>query len=323
MSEKPASWIQDALSHGTSLGDKSNVSFKQKPMALRVLHELGNNISICKPDGPVLMRFSFGGDIHFPYWAPVCTPSGAQISIFSPHDHIWHRGLWMAWKYVNGVNFWEGPFSGEPSHGSQRVESVDQLVLLGNNVRGSVHISWTSADRTVQMIEARTFGFTLPSPDSRYYYIDIESQFISNKEDAVISSVDIRQFDWGGYGGLGFRASRDLCGFSDRLIVSSEGTISHEVHGARGDWAAYCGLRDGSFERSWAGFALIDHRNNPVHPVPFHASTEGICYVGTAPTRYGSLTISRNSPCVFKNRFVCFDGETDPTLIQRLFEEFV
>lgn len=323
MSDMPASWIQSALSHGSSLGDKSKVSFTRKPTALRVTHELDSNISIWKPDGTILVRFMFGGDIHFPYWMPVCTPSGALISICSPHDHIWHRGLWMAWKYVNGINFWEGPFSEEPSYGAQRLQSIERLELRENYLHVLARISWVSADQSIPMAEERTFNFTFPSPDSHYYYIDIESKFSANEKDAVVRSVDIKQFDWGGYGGLGFRASRDLCGFSDRLIVSLNGNISHEVHGARGDWAAYCGLLDGAVERSWAGFALINHRNNPVHPVPFHASAEGICYIGTAPSRYESLTIHRGSPCVLKNRFVCFDGETDQPLIQKLFEEFV
>jgi len=68
---------------------------------------------------------------------------------------------------------------------------------------------------------------------------------------------------------------------------------------------------------------MIDHRDNPVHPVPFHASAETICYVGTAPVRYQSYAIHPDRPCVFRNRFVCFDGETDTDLIQKLFEDFV
>ena len=120
----------------------------------------------------------------------------------------------------------------------------------------------------------------------------------------------------------GFRSSRDISGIPERLIRSKDGIISNEVHGLEGDWAAYCGLRDGCFGEKWAGFAIIDHRDNPVHPVPFHASADAICYIGTAPTRFREFTIRRNAAATFRNRFVCFDGETDPALLQTLYNTF-
>jgi hypothetical protein len=286
------------------------------------VHDVDESVSILKADGTLLVRFEYGGDIHFPYWAPVCTPSGAQISILSPHDHIWHRGLWLVWKYVNGINFWEGPFSDDPRHGAQLVQGIDDIRVGEHSVAVSLRVAWTADDGSIPLTERRRFVLTCASADASWYTIDVSSEFTANGQDALISSVDIRKFDWGGYGGIGFRSSRDICGFPDRLIVSTNGAVSHEVHGTRGDWAAYCGLRDGAFSRTWAGFALIDHRDNPVHPVPFHASAETICYVGTAPVRYESFTIPRGTPRMFRNRFVCFDGETDEALIQRLFEEF-
>ncbi|HVP18761.1 MAG TPA: PmoA family protein [Spirochaetia bacterium] len=321
MSEKP-NWITSAIAHGSGLREHANVSFEKGRRILRAIHEVGEHVSICTEDGSLLVRFSYGGDIHYPYWAPVCTPSGASISIFSPHDHIWHRGLWMVWKYVNGVNFWEGPFSGEPVHGAQVVPEIDSIRVGKNSVSVSLRVEWKTSDGRSPLSEKRSFVLTWPSAEAPYYYMDVTSELAANGEEAVISAVDIKQFDWGGYGGIGFRASRDIASFPDRLIISSGGKVSHEVHGMRGDWAAYCGLRDGSLGSTWAGFALIDARNNPVHPVPFHASAEGICYIGTAPARYGSFTIAAGSPRVFRNRFVCFDGETDPALMQKLFEEF-
>jgi hypothetical protein len=104
VSDKSGNWIKSAIAHGSGLRDRSSVSFDHQRKMLRAIHEVGENISICREDGTLLVRFAYGGDIHYPYWAPVCTPSGAKVSIFSPHDHIWHRGLWMVWKYVNGIN---------------------------------------------------------------------------------------------------------------------------------------------------------------------------------------------------------------------------
>jgi hypothetical protein len=95
MSEKPTSWIQQALSHGSSLGDRSNVSF----------------------------------------------------------------------------NFWEGPFSGEPAHESQRVESIDQLKLLQNSVEAPFYTSRAASDQDVQIVEKCVFK-------NRFVCFDIDPKVI-------------------------------------------------------------------------------------------------------------------------------------------------
>ena len=183
-------------------------------------------------------------------------------------------------------------------------------------------IKWLDNDEDCVLLEKRSFTLTYPAAGLNYYYIDVESEFVAENGDAVISTVDINQFEWGGYGGIGFRASRDLAGIPERLILSRDGVISNDVHGREGDWAAYCGLRDGCFGEKWAGFAVIDHRRNPIHPVPFHASTNAICYIGTAPARFREFTIKQNAVATFRNRFVFFDGETDTSLIQDLYNTF-
>ena len=113
-------WISQAIQHGRSLTKGASVSFEIEKRTIKVVHEIGDHIAVHRADGILLATFVYAGHIHYPYWEPVCTPDGATISISSPNDHNWHRGLWMTWKYINGVNFWEGPFSGERSY-AQRV----------------------------------------------------------------------------------------------------------------------------------------------------------------------------------------------------------
>ena len=40
-----------------------------------------------------------------PFFHPLSTPAGHCLSIFEPHDHPWHRGLWFTIKLINGENF--------------------------------------------------------------------------------------------------------------------------------------------------------------------------------------------------------------------------
>lgn len=70
----------------------------------------------------VLWEFSAATDkpcIH-----PLALPDGTVLTAAREQDHPWHRGLWFAWKYLNGVNFWETDASGE-SEGEQRVRGKE------------------------------------------------------------------------------------------------------------------------------------------------------------------------------------------------------
>src|SRR5690606_23188877 len=44
---------------------------------------------------------------------PLRTLEGDVLTVDRPWDHVWHRGLYFAWKLIDGVNYWgeglEGP----------------------------------------------------------------------------------------------------------------------------------------------------------------------------------------------------------------------
>jgi hypothetical protein len=77
----------------------------------------------------------------------------------------------LGYRSCVSLNFWEGPFSGEPSHGSQRVESVDQLKLLQNSPEAPFHISWAASDQDVQIVEKCVFK-------NRFVCLDIDPRVI-------------------------------------------------------------------------------------------------------------------------------------------------
>ena len=53
-----------------------------------------------------MWRYVYGGKAK-PFIHPLCTPAGHCLTLFEPHDHVWHHGLWFTFKFVNGENFWE------------------------------------------------------------------------------------------------------------------------------------------------------------------------------------------------------------------------
>lgn len=34
---------------------------------------------------------------------------GNEVTLFRPHDHVWHKGIAMTWAQLSGQNVWGGP----------------------------------------------------------------------------------------------------------------------------------------------------------------------------------------------------------------------
>ena len=64
-----------------------------------------------------------------PFGHPISMPGSPILTEDRPADHIHHHGLWLAWKSVNGVNFWEEPPSGAPERGYGRIVNTDLNVV--------------------------------------------------------------------------------------------------------------------------------------------------------------------------------------------------
>ena len=84
------------------------------------------------------MTAEYVTDAPKPYVHPLVSPGGRILSVVSPPDHPWMRGLWFAIKFVNDVNFWEeaGP------HGRQVQDGGD--------------VAWIDPDGRARLRERRT-----------------------------------------------------------------------------------------------------------------------------------------------------------------------
>ncbi|HEV8378205.1 MAG TPA: DUF6807 family protein, partial [Tepidisphaeraceae bacterium] len=83
---------------------------------MRLQHDLGQSIALIDPNRELTVwKYVYGGKPK-PFFHPLSTPAGHCLSIFEPHDHPWHRGLWFTIKLINGENFWEE----NVEHGTQK-----------------------------------------------------------------------------------------------------------------------------------------------------------------------------------------------------------
>ena len=109
------------------------------------LYKAGQDLMLLAGPNP-LWRFHIATDHRKPYFHPVHTTSGIQLTCFEPWDDIWHRGLWFSWHTINGVNYWEESEDGiedhhacdyacihvvpaEQRHGRRADQQVDQRIV--------------------------------------------------------------------------------------------------------------------------------------------------------------------------------------------------
>ncbi|HVT88273.1 MAG TPA: PmoA family protein [Tepidisphaeraceae bacterium] len=242
-------------------------------------HDLGTSIELRNPHRELpLWRYVYGGKPK-PFFHPLCTPAGHVLSIFEPHDHFWHRGLWFSIKFINGENFWE---ENEPGFGTQKTR-VPPTVTHGADGQIGVFstLDWTRPDeKTIVFHEQRLF--TYKPIDSGSYLLDFT--FILKPQVDVLLDRTPYNGTWGGYSGLTFRGNRN---WQESRLLFSDGTTSNRPTPVIADWCDLSGKLDGGFDQ-FGGIAILDHPENPRHPTPW--------YGGTGPGHYFNAAILFNEP---------------------------
>jgi hypothetical protein len=82
-------------------------------MGIGLIHALGSYIEL-RHDGFPLFRYVYepgtaSEESPKPYFHPLRTLAGNEVTLFRPHDHPWHTGLSMTSAHLSRQNFWGGP----------------------------------------------------------------------------------------------------------------------------------------------------------------------------------------------------------------------
>jgi hypothetical protein len=228
-----------------------------------------------------------------PHVHPLRTPSGVTLTRDAPADHPWHHGLWFTIKYVNGENFWE---------------EIDAYGVLRHVDETTVH--WIRPDReTVVIVDERTLAHVPLDDDA--YAIDWAIR-LTPQVDVLLDRTEFTT--WGGYSGLTLRGRGD---WTDTRLLLADGTTHERLLGPPGDWLDISGTVEGRP----AGVLLLDHPDNPRHPVPWYASTRSDTYgddgwsnfVNAALLWDEPLAWPADVPLALRFRIVVHDGRWDIT----------
>lgn len=201
-----------------------------------------------------------------PYFHPLRTPSGLDLTLERPADHPWHRGLWFSWKDINGVNYWEE----DPSAGVSEGRSVIKRVVakLGKKEpNATIRIQLTYSD-SARMVMTERRRITVSPPEQGGYWIDSHHTFTAKADVTLYLEKPAKHggVGWGGYAGFSFRGSDQLI---DVSFMASSGWKNQDDltgYGEKEQWMGINAVNQGKD----VSLVIFDDPRNPRYPSPWY-----------------------------------------------------
>lgn len=267
---------------------------------MRIIHDLGESLTFRPHPArePIEACYRFEPALPKACLHPLTTPTGRTITGFQPSDHIWHRGLWFTWKYVNGDNFWE-EHPGESGH-QQLAREPRHTVDDDGTAHVLTEVRWIAPDGSVVIDEQRDVGVRF---EAERVVVDWCTRMVPR----IDVRLDRTPFTThGGYAGLGFRAARELHGVRFLTPEGEVETLTGESH----PWAALDGHLDGGRD-IFAGLAFIDHPQNPRFPTPFYGKSvkHGFTYLNPTFLFHEPMDVAAGEPLDLQYRVLVADGQ--------------
>lgn len=253
-------WLEPEMPASTERTYRVRLTDQAPPPAITLtLHEQWVSV---QANGQLFTRYYFAGFAK-PFCFPLLGPNGEVLTRGYPvepregesRDHPHHKGFWVAYGDVNGVDTW-----------SERGKIVHQAfeVLESGAVFGRLRArnAWCSADGKVLCHEERELRFyALP----HLRMVDLELTFTATDGEVVFG--DTKE---------GFVALR----LPDELtltrgtghILNATGHRDRAAWGKRASWCLYYGTVQGKP----VAVAFFDHPQNRGYPTPWHVRDYGL-----------------------------------------------
>jgi len=266
---------------------------------------------VYRPDDPQL-------ESPRPYFHPVRTLGGHLVTIYRPHDHVWHKGIALSLPHVGPENFWGGPtFRGGryiqvPNDGAMVHAGFHAFAGSGaDDKQGAVRLDerlrWVTESGEVPVTERRRIAAAV-WPDDDAWVLAFETTLTNGGEaDIVFGSPTTEGRPNAGYGGLFWRGPRS---FTGGTVVTPDGTGGDEVMGSRAPWLGFAGRHDGQDGTSTLVFR--DAPGNFSHPSQWFVRSTPFAAVCPAPFFDTTHTLAPGDRLTLRYQIVVADGELGP-----------
>ena len=242
-------------------------------MTLKLVHTFDESLELSN-DGQTLFCYVYRPEMpalesRKPYFHPVYTLAGNEVTCYRPHDHVWHKGIQMTMAVLSGENFWGGNtyVHGEgyvqlPNNGGMFHDGWDEVTCDGQAASFHERLTWITEGGESWISEKRRINVTLPDEDGDIWFLDLALDLTNIRgESLVFGSPTTEGRPIAGYGGLFWRGPRS---FRDGDILAADDRSGPEMMGQPAEWLAYTGLHDGTDGSSTLAF--LDHPSNLRYP---------------------------------------------------------
>src|SRR5215470_14460509 len=175
-----------------------------------------------------------------PYFHPVTTLGGDVVTIYRPHDHVWHKGIALSLPHVGPDNFWGGPTFRDggyvqlPNDGAMRHDGFDQAaVTAGDVARIDERLTWVTQAGEAVIGERRRIA-AAAWPGEQAWGIAFETTLANiSPAPVVFASPTTEGRPDAGYGGLFWRGPRS---FTGGRVILPDAAGGDELMGRRAPW---------------------------------------------------------------------------------------
>lgn len=278
-------------------------------------HAVGRSIQVTAGDGELFTYVYRATDRQLesprPYFHPIRTLDGDLVSVFRPHDHVWHKGLTWSLPHFGHDNFWGGPtFSKDAGYqqldnnGSMDHDRVDALDVSDELVRFVHHLSWHTQAGTHVVDESRSLTTRLA--DDGWVLVYETAMTNVSGETVQIGSPTTAGRPNAGYGGLFWRGPRS---FTNGTVLAPQGKGGDELRGQRAPWMGFSGKHDNNDRAST--IIIADAADNVRHPPEWFVRSEDFAAVCPAPFFSEELPFEPGTTLTFRYAVLVANGPSD------------
>jgi hypothetical protein len=281
-------------------------------------------------DGKPFTDFYVAGpDVTKPFLHPLRAASGAYVTRMWPmqdvpeeqgttKDHKHQRGLWLAHEGVNGIDFWNNEASyTTPDRGRIVLRKLGSITSGKAEGTLAATFEWVSPTGDALVQEDRVMTFY---SDPALRVIDLDVTLTALRDVTFGDKKD-------GFFGIRMRPALQEDTGSGH-IVNADGLASEkQVWGKTSDWCDY----SGQIGSEKLGIAILDHPENPRHPVRWHARAYGLfaenpfglaVFTGDA-TQNGAMAVASGQHLRFRYRVIIHPGDVKSAGIANLWKQYV
>lgn len=250
-----------------------------------------------------------------PYWHPLHTLGGDEVSLYRPHDHVWHKGIAFSLPNVAGpggtANFWGGTtylrgqgYAQLPNDGAMVHREFEELTAGDGQVTVAHRLDWVTQSGDTWCAEQRRFTVTL-TDDGEAWVLTFATR-LRNVAGAELAfgSPTTEGRDNAGYGGLFWRGPRSFTGGT----VYAPGTAGgDDLMGVRCPWLGFTGRHDGTGRDSTLVF--VDAPDNPNHPTKWFVRSQMYACLCPAPFFDTEVPVAPDATLTLRHAVVVADGD--------------